>query len=83
VLAQAGADAEGFAAYAAGPGRAEHDRVRAAAEECGVFGVPMVIVDDELFWGREHLPLVRLRLSERDLARPGITPEIDVPYARR
>lgn len=83
VLAEAGADSAGFAAYAAGPGAAEQDRVRAEAEARGVFGVPMVVLDDEMFWGREHLPLVRLRLSELDLARPGTAPEIDVPYARR
>lgn len=83
VLAEAGADAEGFAAYAAGPGRAAHDRVRAEAEARGVFGVPTLVFDDEVYWGREHISLVRLQLNEQGLARPGISPEIDVPYARR
>lgn len=83
VLAQAGADADGFADYAAGPGRAAHDRVREEAEARGVFGVPTLVLEDEIFWGREHIPLVRLQLSELGLARPGITPAIDVPYARR
>jgi 2-hydroxychromene-2-carboxylate isomerase len=64
VLAEAGAETAGFAAWLAGPGRAEHDAVRAAAEAAGVFGVPSLIVDGELFWGREHLDDVRARLTQ-------------------
>jgi 2-hydroxychromene-2-carboxylate isomerase len=62
VLAEAGAATAGFAAYLAGPGRAEHDRIRAEAEAKGVFGVPTLVLDGELFWGREHLPDIRERL---------------------
>ena len=62
VLQEAGADTVGFAAYLAGPGRAEHDAIRAAAEEAGIFGVPSYVVDGELFWGRENLPTIRERL---------------------
>jgi 2-hydroxychromene-2-carboxylate isomerase len=62
VLAEAGATTAGFAAYLAGAGRSEHDRIRAEAEAGGVFGVPTLILDGELFWGREHLPDVRERL---------------------
>ena len=48
------------------------------AETAGVFGVPSYLMDDgELFWGREHLPLIRLRLHERGLARhEDVCPEI-------
>ena len=83
VLTEAGADAAGFAAYAAAEGRAAHDRVRTDAEARGVFGVPTLILDDEIFWGREHFSLVRLMLSDQGLARPGLEPQIDVTYARR
>jgi 2-hydroxychromene-2-carboxylate isomerase len=62
VLQEAGVETVGFAAYLAGPGRAEHDAIRAAAEEAGIFGVPSYVVDGELFWGREHLPTIRERL---------------------
>ena len=62
VLAEAGADAGGFAAFLAGPGRAEHDVIRAAAEAAGIFGVPSFIVDGELFWGGEHIPQIQARL---------------------
>ena len=64
VLRAAGADVAGFAAYLAGQGRAEHDAIRAAAEDAGVFGVPSYVVDGELFWGRENLPTIRERLLE-------------------
>ncbi len=63
VLAEAGADGDGPDAYLAGEGRAEHDRIRAEAEETGVFGVPSFVIDGEVFWGREHIALVRSRLT--------------------
>jgi 2-hydroxychromene-2-carboxylate isomerase len=56
VLAEAGGDTAGFADYAAGEGPREVDRISRAAEAAGVFGVPSLVVDGELFWGREHLP---------------------------
>jgi 2-hydroxychromene-2-carboxylate isomerase len=62
VLGEAGADVAGFADFLAGPGRMEHDAIRQAAEAAGVFGVPSFFVDDELFWGKEHLPAIRERL---------------------
>ena len=65
VLKEAGADVGGFGADLAGPGRAEHDQIRSAAEAAGVFGVPSYIVDGELFWGREHLPAIAERLAQQ------------------
>jgi len=56
--------ADGFADYLAGPGRAAHDRLRAEAEAMGVFGVPTFVLDGEIFWGREHLDLVRQLLNQ-------------------
>jgi 2-hydroxychromene-2-carboxylate isomerase len=64
VLAEAAAEVEGFADFLAGPGRAEHDAIRTAAEGFGIFGVPSFVVDGELFWGKEHLPAIRERLSQ-------------------
>jgi len=59
LLTEAGVDATGFIDYQAGPGRAELDRIQREAEESGVFGVPTFVLDGEIFWGREHLPLIR------------------------
>lgn len=61
-LAEAGAEVGGFPSFLEGEGRAEHDAMRAEAEAAGVFGVPSLIVDGELYWGREHLPDIRARL---------------------
>lgn len=63
VVTQAGGDGGAFLAFADGEGRAEHDRIRAEAEAMGIFGVPTFVVEGELFWGREQLDLIRLRLG--------------------
>jgi len=63
VLAEAGTEAAGFAAYAADEGRREVEAICRAAEEKGVFGVPSFVIDGELFWGREHLSDIRAMLE--------------------
>lgn len=63
VLEEVGIDTAGFLAYLAGEGRQEHDRLRKAAEDLGVFGVPSYVVNGELFWGAERIPRVRERLT--------------------
>jgi 2-hydroxychromene-2-carboxylate isomerase len=63
VLAEAGADTAGFAAYAASGGPAEVIQIRLDAEAAGVFGTPTFVIDGELFWGSEHLPDIRGMLA--------------------
>jgi 2-hydroxychromene-2-carboxylate isomerase len=70
MLAEAGADVSGFNDYLAGEGRRAHDAISAAAETAGIFGVPSLVIDGELFWGREHLPDIREMLAP--LARVGV-----------
>jgi 2-hydroxychromene-2-carboxylate isomerase len=65
VLAEAGAAAEGFADYLAGPGRAQLTATMEEAHGLGVFGVPTFVLDGEIFWGREHLDLIKSRLTRR------------------
>jgi 2-hydroxychromene-2-carboxylate isomerase len=69
VLREAGADTDAFRDFVDGPGGAEHDRIRAEAEEAGVFGVPMFVVDGELFWGGDRLPQIREKLAATGLTR--------------
>jgi len=83
VLSEAGIDTAGFAAWATGEGRKLHDRIRADAEARGVFGVPTFVLDGELFWGREHLALIRLRLVELGLARANAEHPLDASHAWR
>jgi 2-hydroxychromene-2-carboxylate isomerase len=63
VLAEAGADIAGLAAYLAGEGPREVGLISRAAEEEGIFGVPTFVVDSEQFWGSEHLPDIRAMLA--------------------
>ena len=69
VLKRAGIDAGGFAAWAASEGGAMHDRIRTEAEAAGVFGVPMFVIDGELFWGGDRIDMVRGRLDELGVPR--------------
>jgi 2-hydroxychromene-2-carboxylate isomerase len=83
VLDEAGIDTAGFAAWAAGEGCELHERIRAEAEARGAFGVPTFVLDDELFWGREHLALIRLRLVELGLARADAEHPLEASHAWR
>lgn len=64
VLSEAGADP---AAFIAGSEAlcAEVAAISRAAEADGVFGVPTFMCAGEIYWGREHLPDIRDRLSIR------------------
>jgi 2-hydroxychromene-2-carboxylate isomerase len=73
VLGRAGADAPGFATFAAHAGRQALKDVQDAAESRGVFGVPSFLLPDgELYWGREHLARLReLLKSDSEAMREG------------
>jgi len=71
-LERAGVETGGFRSWASGPGREEHDATNAAAFAAGVFGVPSYLVEDELWFGREHLPRVAWLLSGRPGPAPGV-----------
>jgi 2-hydroxychromene-2-carboxylate isomerase len=66
VLEDAQADVDGFEDFATGPGLVEHDRTNEAAFDAGVFGVPTYLADDEMWFGREHLPRVAWLLGGRE-----------------
>lgn len=72
VLASAGIETRGFSAFAEGEGRAQHDRINAAAFGAGVYGVPTYLVDDEMWFGREHLPRIEWILGGRRGAAPDV-----------
>lgn len=76
VLEKAGADTsgfeDGFEAYAAGEGREIHDQLQEDILDCGYFGVPTYVLDDEVYFGREHLPRVRWHLGGRNGPLPDI-----------
>ncbi len=76
VLKEAGAETDGFAEYAAGTGRQQHDTLQALLHPAGIFGVPTFIVrtasGSEMLFGRENLPRVRWLLD----GAQGVSPDI-------
>lgn len=71
-LAEAGVDVAGFREWAEGPGRALHDRTNEEAFDAGVYGVPTYLVEDEMWFGREHLPRIAWILGGRDGPPPDV-----------
>ena len=64
LIAECGAPADDFAAFANGPGRNQLINIQAAAEAAGVFGVPSIVINGtDLYWGREHFDQVRTVIS--------------------
>ena len=72
VIEGAGVTTEGFAAYLEGEGRERHDATNETAFAAGVYGVPTYLVDDEAWFGREHLPRIEWILT----GRPGAAPDV-------
>ncbi|GAA4409338.1 DsbA family protein [Quisquiliibacterium transsilvanicum] len=64
-VALLGGSAADYAAYADGPGDAEHRAIVEAAEAAGVFGVPMIVLNGELFWGGDRIDALKRRIEDR------------------
>lgn len=66
VIASLGGSVRDFEAYVNGPARGEHDRIIDEAESIGVFGVPTMVFNGELFWGGDRIALLveRIRAPE-------------------
>jgi 2-hydroxychromene-2-carboxylate isomerase len=62
VIADIGGSAEDFEAYVRGRARTEHDRIIDEAEALGVFGVPTMVFNDELFWGGDRIDMLIERI---------------------
>ena len=63
VIASVGGSPEDFKAYVEGPARAEHDRIIEEAEALGVFGVPTMVFNGELFWGGDRIDMLIERIK--------------------
>ena len=68
VIASVGGSAADFEAYVDGPARPEHDRIIDEAEALGVFGVPTMVFNGELFWGGDRINLLIERIKNPDSA---------------
>ena len=60
-----GGSADDFERYVNGTGDAEHRSIVADAESAGVFGVPMAVLDGELFWGGDRLDALKRMIENR------------------
>jgi 2-hydroxychromene-2-carboxylate isomerase len=76
LIGEVGGDAAAFEAYAQGPGQDEVATITAEAESLGVFGVPSMLLDGELFWGGDRIGMLARRLEEgaHDSVSPGSLP---------
>ena len=64
LLEKCGCDPSGFPEFLNGAGAAALADIQTRAEEAGVFGVPSLIVEGELYWGQDRFDMA--------LARAGI-----------
>ena len=55
-------------AYVHGDARAEHDRIIDEAEDLGVFGVPTMVFNGELFWGTDRIDMLVERIKNPESA---------------
>lgn len=69
VLAEIGVDPEGFLPYLEGDGRTELATIAQRAEADEVFGVPIFIVDGEMFWGHDRIALLKEKLAALGLKK--------------
>jgi 2-hydroxychromene-2-carboxylate isomerase len=66
VITSVGGSAREFRAFIEGPARAEHDRIIDEAEALGVFGVPTIVLNGELFWGGDRIDMLIERIQNPD-----------------
>jgi 2-hydroxychromene-2-carboxylate isomerase len=73
IIASIGGSAADFESYVHGDARTEHDRIIDEAEDLGVFGVPTMVFNDELFWGTDRIDMLveRIRNPESVAAALG------------
>ncbi|MCR9269958.1 MAG: DsbA family protein [Hyphomonadaceae bacterium] len=76
-LRSAGVEVTGFADFAAGAGRQLHDELQPQFHPNGIYGVPSYVLEEEIFFGREHIPYLRWAISGRVGPAPDIAYEID------
>ena len=63
IVTSVGGSAADFENYVHGDARAEHDRIIDEAETLGVFVVPTMVFNDELFWGTDRMDLLVERIK--------------------
>jgi len=62
-LEMAGVDSSDFQTFVTRAGKQMHDHILDHRFEAGIYGVPTYVLDNSVFFGREHLPYIRWVLS--------------------
>ncbi len=62
-LEMAGVDSSDFQTFVTRAGKQMHDHILDHRFEAGMYGVPTYVLDNSVFFGREHLPYIRWVLS--------------------
>jgi 2-hydroxychromene-2-carboxylate isomerase len=70
LLASLGLSADEYRDYLAGPGLADYQRAQEEAAADHIFGVPIILLGGEPFWGHDRIPLLEEKLAERGLSIP-------------
>jgi|TARA_B100000315_G_scaffold257212_3_gene305286 2-hydroxychromene-2-carboxylate isomerase len=65
LLQECTATTVGLDEFASGVGRAQFDQLQIDLRQAGVFNVPAYLLEDEIFYGRAHLPMIGWMLSGR------------------
>ena len=76
-ITTAGVCADGFEAFQAGIGKEVHDQLQGQLHHNNIYGVPTYVVDGQILFGREHLPLVRWHLTGKQGDAPDIAYELN------
>lgn len=76
-LEASGVSSDGFAEFCEADGRAAHDALQDQLHPAGIYGVPTYVFDNEILFGREHLPYLRWHLTGREGQAPDIAYELD------
>ena len=76
-LKAAGIESSGFKKYLHGEGIRIHNELLAQFHTQGIYGVPTYVLGKKVLFGREHIPLIRWSLTDRQGIPPDIAYEIE------
>jgi 2-hydroxychromene-2-carboxylate isomerase len=65
LIDRSGGDGASFLGWSKQEGQAVSEALVAVLQDRGFFGVPAYVLEDEVFYGRQHLPMVRWILEGR------------------
>lgn len=71
-LNHTGCRVEGFADFVNDEGKAQLEVLQQEVSDAGIFGVPTFVIDREIYFGREHLPMIHWILAGRKGPAPDI-----------